>query len=72
MCLYVAGYATRSLSLLVHAADPDVAMTCSEDMMLQQDISDFCHMFLDLVEDGMKNTTVEGELDRLFGVKVRA
>ena len=35
-----------------------------------QDISDFVHMFLDIVEEQMKNTTVEGELDRLFGIKV--
>jgi len=40
------------------------------DALQQQDISDFCHLFLDLIEVGMKNTTRDGDLERLCGVKV--
>eukprot|EP00960_Hanusia_phi_P072098 767701-Hanusia_phi.AAC.10 len=43
----------------------------SADSLMQQDISDFCHMLFDIVEEGMKNTTVEGEITKLLGVKVQ-
>ena len=43
----------------------------SADSLMQQDISDFCHMLFDIVEEGMKNSTVEGEITKLLGVKVQ-
>jgi hypothetical protein len=37
---------------------------CS-DTLMQQDISDFCHMLFEIVEEGMKNTTADGRMQQV-------
>ena len=43
----------------------------SSDTLMQQDISDFCHMLFDILEEGMKNTTADGAIPRLMAAKLQ-
>ena len=43
----------------------------SSDTLMQQDISDFCHMLFDILEEGMKNTTADGAIPGLMAAKLQ-